>query len=112
MHFIIVVQPLIAANALDSIDTNFGDAQKSSEWQNSILTSNMLVTKLFNKSTKSTLPAASRSLVLNSAAASSSPGSNRTPSTWLMKGVAQATPTAVIPNNTLCCQQGDNTLVE
>ena len=30
MLFNIVVQPLIAANALDSIDTNFGDAQKAS----------------------------------------------------------------------------------
>ena len=75
----IVVQPLTAANALDNIDTNFGDAQKlASEWQHSILTSNTLITKLFNKTTNSTLPAASRSLLLNSAATSSSPGSNQT----------------------------------
>lgn len=44
------------------------------EWQNSVVTSNTLITKLFNKTTKSTLPAASLSLVLNSAATSSSPG--------------------------------------
>jgi len=49
----------------------------ASEWQNN-LTSNTLITKLFNKTTKSTLPAASRSLVLNSAATSRSPESNKT----------------------------------
>lgn len=73
------MQPLIAANALDSIGVNFGGCTEklASEWQNSILTSNTLTIKLFNKTTKSTLPAASQSLALNSAATSSSPESNK-----------------------------------